>query len=73
MKIVSLITYFFCAKENKKTLFNNLSPLLQRSAILENIRWTQVAYAVLCQPHHTDTSSMFVYALIWTKTAYPVI
>ncbi len=24
-----------------------------------------------CQPRHTDTSSTFIYALIWTKTAYP--
>ncbi len=52
------------------TLFNNSSHLCHRSAILENIRWTQTAYAVLCQPHHTDTSSTFIYALIWTKTAY---
>ncbi len=38
-----------------RTLFlhkeNKLSPLVQHSAILENIRWTQAAYAVLCQPH----------------------
>ncbi len=62
----------FLRKENKTTiLFNNLSPLVQRSIILENIRWTQAAYAVLCQPHRTDKSSTFVYALIWMKTAYP--
>ncbi len=34
------------AKKTKTTtLFNNSSPLVQRSTI-ENIRWTQVAYAV---------------------------
>ncbi len=26
--------------------------------------WTQTAYAVLCQPHHTDKFSTFIYALI---------
>ncbi len=46
-------------------LFNNSSPLIHCSAIFENICWTQAAYALLCQPHHKDTSSMFVYALIW--------
>ncbi len=56
-------------KENKTTiLFNNL---LQRSTILENIRWTQAAYALLCQPHHKDTSSTLVYALNGMKTAHP--
>ncbi len=55
----------------KITLFNNSSPLCQRSIILENICWTQAAYASLCQPHLTDTSSTFVYVLIWMKTAYP--
>ncbi len=45
----------FVRKENKNNdLFNNLSHLRHCSAILENIRWTQTAYAVLCQPHHTD-------------------
>ncbi len=45
----------FLRKENKTTiLFNNSSPLLQRSTILESIRWTQAAFAVLCQPRHKD-------------------
>ncbi len=30
----------------------------------------QTSYAVLCQPHHTDRFSTFIYALIWMKTAY---
>ncbi len=29
----------------------------------------QIVYAVLCQPHHKDTFSTFIYALIWSKTA----
>ncbi len=61
----------FLRKANK-TLFNSSSPLIQRSAILENICWTQAAYALLCQPRHKDTSSMFVNALIWMKTEHPV-
>ncbi len=62
----------FCTQRKKKTtLFNNSSPLRQRSTILENIRWMQAAYTVLCQPRCMDTSSTFVYSLIWTKTAYP--
>ncbi len=61
--------YFLYAKKIKiTTLFNNSSPL-HPGAILESIHWMQTAYAVLCQPHHTDTFSMFIYALIWT--AYP--
>ncbi len=69
---MKLREYFLYAKKTKiTTLFNNSSPLRQRSAIFEKIRWTQTAYAVLCQPHHTDTSSSFIYALIWMKTAYP--
>ncbi len=48
--------YFLYAKKIKiTTLFNNSSHLRHTSAILENIRWTQTAYAVLYQPHHTDT------------------
>ncbi len=39
------------------TLFNNSSSLHPRRAILENIRSMQIAYAVLCQPHHKDTFS----------------
>ncbi len=51
--------YFLYAKKIKiTTLFNNLS-LRQLSAILENICWTQIAYAVLCQPHHNDTLFSF--------------
>ncbi len=51
--------YFFCAKKTKiMTLFNNSLPdsVASHSAILENIRWTQIAYALLCQPHteYTD-------------------
>ncbi len=57
----------FLGKENK----NNDLTIRLRSAILERIHWTQNAYAVLCQPHHTDTFSTFIYTLIWTKTAYP--
>ncbi len=58
----------FLQKENKTTtLFNNLSPLVQRSAILENIRWTQAAYA------HTrayDACVQWIFskmALRWTR------
>ncbi len=32
-----------------------MTHLRHTSTILENICWTQTAYAVLCQPHHTDT------------------
>ncbi len=65
--------HFFCTKKTKTTtLFINSSPLVQCSAILEKIRWTQAANAVLCQPHHTDTSYAFVYALIWTKIVFSV-
>ncbi len=46
--------YFLYAKKIITTLFNNSSHLRHTSAILENIHWTQTAYAVLCQPHHTD-------------------
>ncbi len=50
--------YFLYAKKTKiTTLFNNSSPLCQRSAILE--------------PHYMDMSSTFVYTLIWMKTSYP--
>ncbi len=38
--------YFFVRKENTNTLFNNSSHLHHRSGILENIHWTQTAYAV---------------------------
>ncbi len=63
--------YFLYAKKTKiMTLFNNSSPPHHCSTILESIHWTQTAYAVLCQPHHTDMFSTFIYALIWTKTAY---
>ncbi len=47
--------YSLYAKKIKiTTLFNNLSPLRQRSVILENIPWTQTANAFLCQPYHKD-------------------
>ncbi len=36
------------------TLFNNSSHLCHRSTILENIRWTQTANALLCQLQHKD-------------------
>ncbi len=43
------------------TLFNKLSPLRYSSAFLENIRWTQTSYAVLCYLRHTDVLfSMFI-------------
>ncbi len=58
-------------KTKVTTLFNNSSPPCHRSAILENIHWTQTVDAVLCKLHHTDTFPMFIYTLIWTKTAYP--
>ncbi len=58
----------FVYKENKNNDFIqqviSVLPLRQ----LENIRWTQTAYAVLCQPHHTDMFSTFIYALIWAIT-----
>ncbi len=73
-KFTKLREYFCMPKKTKiMTLFNNSSPPCHRSAILENIHWTQTAYAVLCQPHHTNTSTTFIYALIWMKTAYPCV
>ncbi len=42
-------------KKEKTILFNNLSPLLQPSTVLENIRWMQAA----CQPCHTDALFSF--------------
>ncbi len=47
--------YLYANKIKITTLFNNLSHLCHTSAILENICWTQTAYAVLCQPHRMDT------------------
>ncbi len=59
--VMKLSEYFLYAKKTKiTTLFNNLSPLRLHSGILENIRWAQTEYAVLCQPHHMDTSSTFI-------------
>ncbi len=80
---MKLWEYFLYAKKTKiTTLFNNSSPLVQCSAILENIRWTQAAYAVLCQPHLTVTSSTFLHFDFnensvsvwcgWHRTAYAV-
>ncbi len=55
---MKLREYFLYAKKTKIiTLFNNLSP--PYSAILESIRWTQTVYAVLYQPHRTDTLFSF--------------
>ncbi len=48
-----------------------MSPLRQRSAILEIIPWTQNAYTLLYQPRHRDASSSSIYALIWMQTAHP--
>ncbi len=51
---MKLREYILYAKKTKiTTLFNNLS-LRHHSAILENIHWTQTAYAVLCQPRYGD-------------------
>ncbi len=41
------------------TLFKNVSPPRHPSAILENIHWTQTAYAVLCQLRHAETLFSF--------------
>ncbi len=41
--------------------YKNTCQLCQGSDILESICWTQTVYAVLCQPHHTNTSSTFVF------------
>ncbi len=44
--------YFLYAKKTKiTTLFKFVSSVSPYSAILENIRWTETAYALLCQPH----------------------
>ncbi len=53
--------YLFCMQRKQR----------QRSTILENIRWTETAYALLCQPHCVDMSSTYIYALILTKTSHP--
>ncbi len=54
----------FMRKENKTTiLFNNSSPLVQRSAILENICWTQAAYALVCQLRHFCRKGVLVASL----------
>ncbi len=46
---------YFVRKEKKKRknkqLYSNSSPPHHPTAILENIRWMQTAYALLCQPH----------------------
>ncbi len=53
--------YFLYVKKTKiMTLFNNSSPPCHHSAILKSIHWTQTAYAVLCQLHHTDTLFSFI-------------
>ncbi len=38
-------------------LFNIYTKKKKKSEL--DIRWTQAAYAVLCQPHHTDTLFSF--------------
>ncbi len=47
----------FLRKENKNNNFIqqlvSSTSLSHCSAILERIHWTQTAYAVLCEPHHT--------------------
>ncbi len=63
-------SFLYAKKTKLMTLFINPSPSCHHSAILESIHWMQTAYAFLCQPHHTDTFSTFIYTLIWTKTAY---
>ncbi len=62
--------FLYTKKTNITTLFNNSSNLHCCRAILKSLHWTQNAYAVLCQPHHTDAFSSFIYAWIWTQTAY---
>ncbi len=63
---------FFCAKKTKQRFHSTIkSPLLQCSAILENIHWMQAAYSLVCQPRHKDTTSTLVYALNCMKTAHP--
>ncbi len=67
---------FFAQIKQKQRLYSTIqSPLRQRSAILENIRWTQMAYAVLCQPQHKDTLFSFkskhrnhIQACSWVQT-----
>ncbi len=56
----------YAKKTKVRILFNSLSPLRQRSTILENIRWMETVYALLCQPHHTDTSSTYIYIYIYS-------
>ncbi len=69
-KFTKLREYFLYAKKTKiTTLFNSSSPLRQHNAILDYILWTETAYSLLCQPHREDTSFMYIYALIWSKTS----
>ncbi len=51
--------YFLYAKKTITTLLNNLSSPRHPSALLENIRWTQTAYALLCQLRNADTLFSF--------------
>ncbi len=57
--VMEMQEYFLYAKKIKiTTLFDNLSPLRQRSPVLENIHWRQAACALVWQPHPADTFSM---------------
>ncbi len=70
---VILLSYenTFCKQRKQKWwLYSTISSSLhQCSAILESMRWTQTTYAVLCQPHHTDTLFSFVCSLIRMKNS----
>ncbi len=49
----------FVNKENKNYDFTQQFHVTVAPFWRESIRWTQTAYAVLCQPHHTDTLFSF--------------
>ncbi len=72
---MKLREYFLHAKKTKiTTLFNNSSPpclLLVTVAPFWRISTGRKLRTLFCQLRHTDTSSTFIYALIWKKTAYP--
>ncbi len=50
-----------------------MSPLCQRSAILEIIPWTQSAYALLYQPGHKSTLFAFKSDCKSTKKTHPCV
>ncbi len=59
----------FVRKENTNNDYiQQFISCCHRSAILKNIRWMHIAYALLCQPCHKDTFST---QLILMKTVYP--